>query len=276
MGTVVALSSWVARGSVGLRAIVPAIESLGHEAIACPTVVLSNHPGHPHGAGRPVAAETLADMLAALDANGWLARADAVLTGYLPTEAHVAVAEDLVVRVRAHRPEAEIVCDPVLGDDPEGLYLPEAVGEAVRRRLVPLATVLTPNRFELAYLSGRPAATVSEAVAAARVVGVPAVLATSIPAGPDRLANVAVAPGRAAQCEVARRPSVPHGTGDLLAALTTGRLIEGVPLFESLAWAAAGVERAIAESGGGDELRFGPALGDRSLRPAALGDIAPA
>ena len=45
MASVLALSSHVALGSVGLAAIVPALQSLGHEVWAVPTVVLSNRPG---------------------------------------------------------------------------------------------------------------------------------------------------------------------------------------------------------------------------------------
>ena len=51
MARVLALSSYVAFGSVGLAAIVPALHWLGHEVIALPTVVLSNHPGYPRFAG---------------------------------------------------------------------------------------------------------------------------------------------------------------------------------------------------------------------------------
>ena len=53
MATVVAVSSFVARGTVGLRAIMPALDRMGHEAIACPTILLSNHLGHPRAAGDP-------------------------------------------------------------------------------------------------------------------------------------------------------------------------------------------------------------------------------
>ncbi len=46
-----------------------------------------------------------------------------------------------------------VLCDPVIGDH-GGLYVPEAVATAIRDRLMPLATLATPNRFELAWLTG--------------------------------------------------------------------------------------------------------------------------
>ncbi len=94
MGRVLAISSQVARGHVGLSAIVPALQALGHEVIALPTILLSNHPGHPRFAGERIAPDLLMRMLDALEFNRWLGEIDAVLTGYLPSAAHVAVAVD--------------------------------------------------------------------------------------------------------------------------------------------------------------------------------------
>ena len=82
MGTVIAISSLVAKGGVGLRVTVPALQRLGHDAIAFPTMVLSSHLGFARVAGTAISPETLAAMIDALDANAWLERADAIITGY--------------------------------------------------------------------------------------------------------------------------------------------------------------------------------------------------
>jgi len=256
MATVVAVSSFVARGTVGLRAIMPALDRMGHEAIACPTILLSNHLGHPRAAGDPVPLETLAKMVEMLDANGWLAGASAVLTGYLPSPDHVALVERLILRLKAVRPDAIIFCDPVLGDDPMGLYVPANVADAVRDRLVPLATHMKVNRFELSFLAGRNVECMSDVVAASRALPAPVVLASSIAAPDDRLANVVVTPDDAVQCSVAREDDVPHGTGDLLASLFLSQILEGVDPTESTARAAAGVARVIELSRGKDELQL--------------------
>jgi pyridoxine kinase len=274
MATVIAVSSWVARGAVGLRAVVPVLERFGHEAIALPTVVLSNHLGHAETGGGAVAPETLDAMIEALDANGWLARAAAVVTGYLPSADHVRIAEALIARVRAHRSDILVVCDPVLGDAPGGLYVPEAVAAAVRKRLLPVATHLKPNAFELAYLSGQPVASSSEAVAAARTLAVPVVLASSVPAEEDAFANVLVTAGHAAVCTVARVTPVPHGTGDLLTALFVAHLLGGHDPRHAVGAAAAGVAGAIAESTGADELILGGASGWLEAAPLPMAPLA--
>lgn len=273
MATVIAVSSFVARGTVGLRAIMPALDRLRHETIACPTILLSSHLSHPRAAGSAVAPETLSAMIDALDANGWLRRVDAVLTGYLPSPDHVRVVEALVVRLRRLRPDALIVCDPVLGDQPGGLYVPRGVAEAVRDRLVPLATHLKPNRFELAFLSGRAVETVADVVGAARSLSGPVVLASSIPVAGDRLANIVVTRDRAGQCTVSRERDVAHGTGDLLAALFAAHLLHGEDPFVSAAFAAAGVARAIALSRGADELQLADPAAWEDAPPLAMSDV---
>lgn len=156
MARVLALSSHVGFGTVGLSVTVPALKALGHEVVALPTIVLSNHPGYPHTAGDKIPAVHLEKMLEALDANGWLRDTAAVFTGYLPTPSHVVAACSAIRLVRAGNASARIVCDPIFGDDPEGLYLDGATAAAMRQHLLPICDLATPNRFELAWLSGKP------------------------------------------------------------------------------------------------------------------------
>ena len=68
-----------------------------------------------------------------------------------------------MARVRAHRADAAYFCDPVLGDDPKGLYIAEEAARALAAKLVPLADVIFPNRFELAWLSSQPVTDVASA-----------------------------------------------------------------------------------------------------------------
>ncbi|MGA7115723.1 MAG: pyridoxal kinase, partial [Hyphomicrobium sp.] len=145
MARIVALSSLVARGHVGLRALIPALESFGHDVIALPTVVLSNHAAYPQVARTLISPDVLDAMAQAIEANGWFGRVDGILTGYLPSVAHVSFAEALVRRVRAANPAALYACDPVLGDEPKGLYVPEETARQIKQCLLPIADLATPN-----------------------------------------------------------------------------------------------------------------------------------
>ncbi len=254
MARVLALSSHVAFGSVGLAVIVPALQGLGHEVIALPTVVLSSHPGYGRYAGEQIAPVNLDQIVDALDANGWLATTDAVLTGYLPTAAHVSAAGDAIARVRAANPSAVIVCDPICGDEPGGLYLDAEVPDAMAKLLLPQCDVATPNAFELSWFAGVSIAAPDDALAAARTLGVPAVLATSIPTGENWLATLLVGTSAARACIVSRRDAAPHGTGDLLAALYLGHVLNGMTPEAALGRSVAAVEMSIAMSAGRDEL----------------------
>ena len=256
MGTILAISSQVARGYVGLSAIVPALNALGHEVIALPTIILSNHPGHGAVAGQRTDPALLSRMLATLDAHGWLAGVDAVLSGYLPSPEHVAVVAEAVALVRAHNARAPYFCDPVLGDDPKGLYIAEDAARSLAATLVPLADVIFPNRFELAWLAGQPVTDVSSAKMAGRALGPSVTVATSIPAPDDRLATMAVTAEDACTRTVERMNHVPNGTGDLLASLFTGHMVNTCTAPISLERSVIGVQRAICASAGRNELNL--------------------
>ncbi len=248
MRTILAISSQVARGAVGLSVITPALQALGHQVIALPTVLLSNHSGHPNVAGQATDPELLQRMVDAIAANGWLGEIDTVLSGYLPSPAHVAFAAATVVRIRQQRPACRYVCDPVLGDDPKGLYIDKAAAADIRRLLLPLADILLPNRFELAWLSETSVMSAAEAITAARQLVPETVIATSIPTSAGSLLTIQIDASRATACEVARRSRIPNGTGDLLSALVAAEW--------QLGRAVAAIDAVLDASDGQDELQL--------------------
>ena len=288
MPRVLAISSHVACGHVGLAAIVPALQALGHDVIALPTVLLSNHPGHAHVAGARVDPDQLRRMLGALEANGWLAGIDAVLTGYLPSVEHVRFAADAVAAVTQANPRAIVLVDPILGDDPKGLYIDVTAAAAIRDTLLPAATTIKLNAFELSWLTGIPAGSEDEAARAAgslltaarrlNPVAKSSVLATSVPGPAAVLSNVFVAaPGaRAVACRVERLDRIPKGTGDLLSALLLAAMLSGVgDGGQHMAKAVAGLDLVVRASGSRDELCLVPNLARLGgCRPLPLNDIA--
>ena len=168
MARILAISSQVASGHVGLSAIVPALQRLGHDIVALPTILLSNHPGRLPASGTRIDPAVLDQMLETLDANGRLDEIDAILTGYLPSAAHVAVAASAVRRCRIKSEGTVFLCDPVIGDDPKGVYIDPEAAAAMRATLLPLADIATPNRFELAWLSDQSVVGPETAIQAAR------------------------------------------------------------------------------------------------------------
>lgn len=224
---VLAVSSQVAYGPVGNSAAVPALQARGHEVLAVPTITLSNHPGHGKPAGFRTAPEDLGNILSALEALGVINTVAGVLTGYFASPGQVEAVATLLVRMKSANPDLFILVDPILGDE-AGLYVPLAVAEAIRDRLLPLASCITPNRFELAWVSGMPVTDAASAAAAAQSLGTPEVLATSIPEA-DSLSTLLFTPDGNHAITSPRLPKVPNGTGDFLSGLYLSYRIDGEP-----------------------------------------------
>jgi pyridoxine kinase len=254
MARVLAISSQVARGHVGLAAIAPALQQLGHDVIALPTILLSNHPGHQTAAGEPVSPDLLQRMLDALDGNGWLGGIDAIMTGYLPSAAHVGFAAGAIRRVRRQAKHVRVLVDPILGDEPKGLYINADAAAHIRDDLMMLADAATPNVFELGWLASQRVGNADEAIEAAKLLPAPCILATSVPAPDGTISNVLMDKTRheTLLAAVAHRGKVPNGTGDLMSALYLGHDLRRSG--DAFALAVAGVDAAIAASLGQDEL----------------------
>ena len=250
----VSISSQVVWGPVGNTAAVPALQAKGHEVLALPTITLSNHPGHGAPAGFRTQAEDMARMFAALEALGALSNLDAMLTGYFASVGQVEEVARLLDRVAV----PYLLVDPVMGDHGR-LYIPQEVAAAIRAHLVPRATCLTPNAFELAWLSGLEVADEDSAIAAARALGRAEVLATSIPAVGDRLATLLVTPDAVHRVVTPKLAGVPHGTGDFLSGLYLAERLS-LPPQAALAAAMKTLARAIALSAGTTVLNVAGAL----------------
>lgn len=257
MARILAISSQVVSGHVGLSAMVPALLRLGHEVLALPTILLSNHPGKLAATGTRVATDHLGSIIDTLDKNGRLEGIDAVLTGYLPSPGHVEVAAKAIRHCRMANADVTVLCDPVIGDDPKGLYIDPKAAAAIRDDLLPYASITTPNRFELAWLTGETVIDAETAAKAAHKLKPPIVVATSVPKTNDRLATLAVTTDHIFETSVALRASVPNGTGDLLAALFVSEYLaanDGVGT--ALQAAVAAVDRVLDASVGCDELNL--------------------
>ena len=98
---VVVISSHVARGSVGNRAIVFALESLGFPVWSVPTVTLPWHPGHGPAPRIVPSASDFSEFMEALSSSKHLGEVGAVVTGYL------GAAEQAVVALNRREGEIE-------------------------------------------------------------------------------------------------------------------------------------------------------------------------
>ncbi len=255
---VIVISSHVVRGSVGNRAAVFALESLGHPVWALPTVVLPWHPGHGRATRIVPPAGEFAALVDDLCGARWLGEVGAVLSGYLGDASQAQAVARLVQAVKAVNPGARYVCDPVIGDK-GGLYVQEATATAIRDRLLPLADIATPNRYELAWLAGRELSDHRTLVETARGAGPATMLVTSAPAlMSGSIANLLVEDEQALLAEHRLIDDPPNGLGDLTAAVFLARLMAGQGLEKALQSTTAAVFEILARTAkrGGDELQI--------------------
>ena len=220
MARVLAISSQVVYGPVGLNCIVPALQSGGHEVLAIPTILLSNHPGHGKPEGRATAPTDLLAMITALENLGAFKNIDAVITGYFASAEQIEIVSALIERLQCKI----ILIDPVLGDHGK-LYVGQSIAEAIRDLLVPLATIITPNAFELSWLTGLPTQTVDQAIHAARSLKVEVVIATSIVKSDRELLTLRIVGDQVDTIASPMEAKVPNGTGDFLSGLYLAGLL---------------------------------------------------
>jgi pyridoxine kinase len=255
MARVLAISSHVARGHVGLAATVPGLQRFGHEIWALPTVILASRPGLGTLVRLELPPPDLASQLSALESDGCWPMLDAVFTGYFPSPASVAAAAQAIARIRAANPSAAICVDPILGDDGR-LYVSAETAQAVRGALLPLATIATPNLFELQWLTGRRLGSLGDVADAARGLGPEIVVVTS---AAQTAAGVTTLLVGAAQRIERRRPRydrLPNGAGDLFAGLFLGALLDGRTAEAALDAALSDLDRVLVASQGRDVLQL--------------------
>jgi pyridoxine kinase len=240
---ILSIQSSVAYGHVGNSAATFPLQRLGHEVWPVNTVHFSNHTGYGAWRGEVLDPEVIAEVIEGIGDRGALGQVDAVLTGYQGSPGVAAVVLSTVARVRAANPAAVYCCDPVMGDVGRGMFVLPGVPELIRTTVVPAADVVTPNAFELAYLSaGGDPAKVSmagvrtldgllAAVEKVRATGPRTVLVTSVNSSdvaPGEIAMLAVDPSGAYLVRTPRLPLEVNGAGDVTAALFLAHLPAGV------------------------------------------------
>ena len=124
-----------------------------------------------------------------------------------------------------------------------------------------LADVITPNAFELGWLTGRDVRDRETARAACRTLPGKSVVVTSLPQG-GQLTTALFGRGDSLQVTRPTLTGVPNGTGDLLAGFLAGCLALGRPLGDSLGFAVAAIEHVLAASAGTARLDLAAGLKD--------------
>ena len=270
MNQLLSIQSSVAVGFVGNAVAGPVLTALGQHPLLVDTVLLAAHPGYGKRAGGAVPADILAAVLEGVLALGDASRISTVISGYLGSAQQVDSIVALLDSWRRHGGGIYIL-DPVLGDGGR-LYVAPDIASAMIGELLPRADIVTPNHYELSYLSGRDVTNRTEAIAAASLLierhGLQAVIATGVVDGtedgrPGATGDLLVSqngepiwqPADASGKNVA-------GGGDLLTSLFAGLLSLGHALPDAFVGASTTAQAIIAASPDGRDLALLESLDD--------------
>jgi pyridoxine kinase len=215
----------VAYGHVGNSAAVFPLQRIGVEVWPVNTVQFSNHTGYGAWRGPVLAAETVSEIVQGIQDRGVFDLCDGVLSGYLGDASLGEVVLTTVEKVKEANPRVVYCCDPVMGDIGRGFFVRPGIPEFMREKALPAATIVTPNHFELEYLSRRKItdlADVREAIEVVQSSGPSVVLVTSLCRTDGRTDQIEMlAADRISQFLIATPllPLIVNGAGDMTAAL---------------------------------------------------------
>jgi hydroxymethylpyrimidine/phosphomethylpyrimidine kinase len=246
-GRVLIIAGSDSGGGAGIQADIKAVSALGGYAMTAITALTAQNTLGVHGVF-PIPTEFINQQISVvLDDLG----ADCIKTGMLHD---VGVIETVVSALETHAPDVPLVVDPVMvAKGGASLLLDEAV-ETLRTKLVPRATVLTPNLPEAEALSGRTIAgdrdmdSVGEALLA---LGPQAVLLKGGHADSDIIRDRLVTQSG---IRIFENPRIEtrhtHGTGCTLASSIAAGLAQGLALEDAVGRAEAYLHEAIRTAPG--------------------------
>ena len=238
---ILSIQSAVAYGHVGNSAAVFPLQRIGVEVLPVYTVTFSNHTGYGSWRGPLISPDDVRDVITGIGERGVFPEIDVVLSGYQGGEGIADVILETVAQVKAANPRAVYACDPVMGNAKSGCFVAPAIPVLLRDRVVPAADLITPNQFELGYLTGTEPDTLESTLASAdlvRATGPATVLVTSVER-PDRdpgtIEMLAVTDDGAWIVQTPLLPLKANGSGDVTAALFSAHFFSSGDAADALA-----------------------------------------
>lgn len=246
-GKVLIIAGSDSGGGAGIQADIKAVSALGAYAMTAITALTAQNTLGVHGVF-PVPTDFLRRQIAVvLDDLG----ADCIKTGMLHSSE---VIETVVAALETHAPDVPLVVDPVMVAKGGAALLEDAAVETLRTRLVPRATVLTPNVPEAEALAGRSVSgdddmdALGEALLA---LGPEAVLLKGGHMDGDTVRDRLVT---AAGIRIYENPRIDtihtHGTGCTLASAIAAGVAQGLVLDDAIGRAEAYLHQAIRTAPG--------------------------
>lgn len=241
-GRVLIIAGSDSGGGAGIQADIKTVTALGGYAMTAITALTAQDTRTVHAIHDVPAAFIALQLRVVLQDLG----ADAIKTGML----HRADIIDAVVdALDEYAPQVPLVVDPVMVAKGGASLLQPSAADALRQKLIPRATVITPNLPEAEVLSGLTIAGEADMPAAAEQLlrlGPQAVLLKGGHLPGDRLVDLLQdAQGVQRFTDTRLHSRSTHGTGCTLASAIATGLAFGLPLRTAVARARSYVRKAI-------------------------------
>jgi len=277
---IMSIQSHVAYGHVGNAAAVFPLQRMGVEVWPIHTVQFSNHTGYGSWKGRVFDADMISEIVTGIEQRGVLGECDGILSGYMGSSDIGEAVLDAVTTVKRANPAGKYCCDPVIGDVGRGIFVRDGIPEFMKNKAVPAADVITPNQFELNYLSKRTSNTLlqaRDAVKAVHGLGPRTVLVTSLHTDETPGDSIDLLASNEGACFILRTPKLPlavNGAGDAIAALFFAHYLSSGDISDALSRAASSVFGVLAKTVGTDsgEIQL-VAAQDEIVNPSRLFEV---
>ncbi|KAH9675555.1 Pyridoxal kinase [Citrus sinensis] len=155
-GRVLSIQSHTVQGYVGNKSAVFPLQLLGYDVDPIHSVQFSNHTGKLLTLLLKNSLRTLRPDIWCESFNLYKRRHKLVAQfslGYIGSVSFLNTILQVVEKLRSINPNLIYVCDPVMGDEGK-LYVPSELVSVYREKVVPVASMLTPNQFEAEQLTG--------------------------------------------------------------------------------------------------------------------------
>jgi len=246
-GRVLIIAGSDSGGGAGIQADIKAVTALDGFAMTAITALTAQNTLGVHGVVGIDPAFIVQQIEVVLSDLG----TDAIKTGMLHSVPVIEAVADTIAERAAGVP---LVVDPVMVAKGGHRLLEGSAEDTLRRRLLPMATLITPNLPEAEVLAGMPVRTEADMRRAAEILagfGPRAVLMKGGHLEGDVLVDLLLHDGRFERFEDARIPSRhTHGTGCTLASAIAAGLAQKLDLVAAVARARTYVREAIRSAPG--------------------------
>lgn len=249
MKKILSIQSHVAYGYVGNKAAAFPLQRLGYDVMPVNTVQFSNHTGYGHWTGDIFSAAHVQSVIDGITARGIISETSAILSGYMGSAELGAVIVKTVREWREQNKKLIFCCDPVLPGADSGCFVRPEIAQFIKTEAINVVDILTPNQFELSFLSDTPIHHFSDVLHACQklhVRGPKIILVTGLsyegmPSGQLQMLVSSPAGQWTINTPYLPMKTVPNGTGDLTAAIFLAKYLEAHDVVKALEHVAASV-----------------------------------